>query len=71
METYNRICVKSARFKGGEHEASIERGKEYLTSAESKDGTVIVFTNYWIYGVPVELFAGEEQFTKPSKQEQK
>ena len=64
MKTFNRICIKSATFKGGEHEASIERGKEYLTSSESKDGSVSVFINRWIHGVPVELFAGEEEFAK-------
>jgi len=62
MKTFSRICIKDYEVtaENGDH-FEIKRGKEYLTS-EEKDGTVCVFTKFWVY-VPVDLFAGELQFT--------
>ena len=58
MITYNRICIKNYEIKDGDIFLVLERGKEYRTSAE-KEGTVTVFSKYWAYGIPVEIFAGE------------
>ena len=55
MKTFERVCIKD--FK-----PYIKRGKIYLTSDE-KDGTVTVFTSYWIFDVPVSVFAGGFLFT--------
>jgi len=64
METYKRICIKDHKIEISENESLIiKRGKEYLTSFEI-DNTVTIFTKYWIQGIPVNIFAGEQQFTK-------
>lgn len=63
METYKRICIEdhTVSDRAG-NSCSVERGKEYITSAE-KDGSVTVFKEYWA-PFPVNIFAGERQFTK-------
>jgi hypothetical protein len=63
MQTFNRICVKNWEItaENGDH-FKISRGKEYLTSGEHDDGTCTVFSNFWVK-VPVEVFAGEQEFT--------
>jgi hypothetical protein len=63
MKTFHRICIKSEEFTDGERTFKLVRGKEYLTTAEQK-GTVTVLSSLWVPCVPVELFAGEEVFTK-------
>lgn len=63
MTTFKRICIKTTEFRDAERTMTLERGREYLTSAE-KDGNVCVFSQYWAW-VPLELFAGAEQFTGP------
>ena len=40
---------------------TIHRAEEYTTSAE-RDGTVMVFSQYWVR-VPLRVFAGEVKFT--------
>lgn len=63
MQTFNRICIKDWEItaENGDHFKAV-RGKEYTTSTEHEDGTVTVFSNYWVR-VPVDHFAGEQQFT--------
>lgn len=62
MITFHRICIKSHTVTAQNGDtASIERGEEYLTSAE-RDGAVVVFSTSWC-PFPKECFAGEEPFT--------
>jgi len=65
MQTFHRICIEDYEKsdKSGQT-LKLKRGTEYLTSAEV-DGEVTVLTTYWLK-VPVKLFAGEKEFTKPS-----
>ena len=69
MKTFNRICIKNYEIHDSDGATfSLERGKEYRTSAvnhapsivgpEAKEGHVVVFSNYWV-SVPVDIFAGE------------
>jgi len=53
MKTFRRICLQDYPIIDGEKSFVLQRGKEYITSLEQDDGTVIVFTRYWIRGVPV------------------
>lgn len=64
MKTLNRICIKDYYAKDPKNglEMSLVRGHEYLTS-EVKENTVTVFTSVWGQ-VPVDVFAGEIEFTK-------
>ncbi len=64
MRTYNRICIKShtVTARNGDSQ-SIVRGREYLTSDIDENGEVTVFSSFWV-PFNVELFAGEEVFTK-------
>ena len=62
MDTFNRICIKDYEVKEDNKIFNLKRGKEYLTSQEDK-GKVVVFSSSWAK-VPVDLFAGELQFTK-------
>lgn len=63
MTTYHRICIKSYAVTDADGAvASVERGREYLSSAIDAAGTVTVFTRYW-FPVPIGYFAGEEPFT--------
>jgi hypothetical protein len=66
MQTFNRICVEDYDIIDGEKSLTLKRAQEYITSAE-RDGCVTVFTNFWATGVPVRIFAGEQQFTPPNK----
>ena len=63
MKTFKRICIDDweVAAENGDH-FQVKRGKEYLTSDEHDDGTVTVFTNFWVR-TPVEVFAGERSFT--------
>lgn len=62
MITFKRICIRDHRITAENGDTlRLERGKEYLTSAE-KSGEVTVFSSFWVK-VPVDLFAGEERFT--------
>lgn len=61
-KTFKRVCIKSYTVTDGDKSFTIERAKEYITSPEH-NGTVTVFTQYWIPLVPVEIFAGEIEFT--------
>lgn len=58
MEVCTRICVKEweIKAKNGDHWKA-ERGKEYTTSPRLKDGTVTVFSNFWV-PVPANNFGG-------------
>jgi len=56
MKTYERVCIK-------DFDPYLKRGEIYLTSAE-EDEKVTVFTSLWIYGVHVDIFAGEVIFTE-------
>lgn len=59
MKTYCRICLHDYSVTDDDRSFTLQRGAEYLTSAKRDDGTVTVFTSYWISGVPVLLFGGE------------
>lgn len=61
MKTFNRICIEDYSVSDGENTATVERGKEYITS-EEEEGMVTVFTNFW-FTAPVNVFAGEKEFT--------
>lgn len=63
MKTFNRICIKDWEItaQNGDH-FEVKRANEYLTSDVLDDGTVMVFSNFWV-PVPVEHFAGERMFT--------
>ena len=62
MQTFKRICIKDWEItaQNGDH-FSVARGEEYITSPV-REGSVVVFGRYWV-PVPVEHFAGEQQFT--------
>ena len=63
MKTLKRICIKSHTISDQSgHSMTVDRGKEYITSVEKK-GLVTVFSRFWV-PFPVDLFAGEEVFTK-------
>ena len=62
MTTFNRVCIKDFCIEAASGaEVELKRGHEYLTS-EERNKKVVVFSTYWVE-VPVELFAGEVQFT--------
>lgn len=57
MKTFKRVCLEDYTIVDAEGTTfTVERAKEYTTSAE-KDGTVVVFSRYWVT-VPVRIFAG-------------
>lgn len=73
MRTFNRICIKDYEIiaENGDRFA-VKRGQEYLTSAvndapaigpKAEANHVIVFGDFWV-PVPIEVFAGELEFTK-------
>ena len=57
MKTFDRICIEDYTVTEGEISATVHCGEEYITT-EERDGTVTVFTDYWIRYVPVKIFAG-------------
>lgn len=59
MKTFRRICLRDHPVTDGETTFTLKRGEEYLTSVERMDGTVTVFTRYWLHGIPISLFGGE------------
>ena len=68
METFERVCTKnySKEFtQGGGYGIKVDfkKGKKYLTSRIDEKGTVMVFTTWWIGGIPVEIFGQETIFT--------
>lgn len=61
-KTFKRVCIKDYTVTDEEGTSfTVQRAKEYITSSE-RDGVVVVFSQYWVT-VPVEIFAGEQQFT--------
>lgn len=73
MQTFKRLCIRDYTITDDHgHSFTVKRGHEYLTSAVDaapsigpapEEGCVIVFSHYWA-PVPVEVFAGEIEFTK-------
>jgi hypothetical protein len=62
MKTFYRICIKDYILEAENGDKlELKRGREYLTSVEEND-MVVVFTNFWVK-VPVNIFAGEVEFT--------
>jgi hypothetical protein len=60
LKVFNRVCIKDYTVTDQEGTSfTVERARSYITSPE-KDGTVMVFSRYWIT-VPVEIFAGERE----------
>ena len=68
MQTFKRVCVENYEIEDPDtHETfTVQRAKEYTTSAERPDGSLTVFSRYWV-SVPARIFAGEIQLTPPSK----
>ena len=63
MTTFQRICIQDHTIRDQEGtEFTLRRAKEYTTSAEREDGTVMVFSQYWVR-VPIAFFAGALPFT--------
>ena len=58
MKTFKRICIKDFDYE----DIHLCRGKEYITTPE-ENGVVTVFSDYWYSNIPVNIFAGELQFT--------
>ena len=56
MEVYERICLKDWHIEAenGDRQA-LQRGKHYTTSASRDDGTVIVFSSFWVRA-PIDIF---------------
>ena len=64
MRTFKRICIKD--FVANGH-FTIKRGEEYLTSPvrlEIGHEFVTVYSSFWVYNVPANIFAGEQVFTE-------
>ncbi len=57
MKAYKRICIKDFTIRADNATVKLLRGKEYTTS-RVRNGTLTVYTNYWIPRVPKEIFAG-------------
>ena len=63
MTTFSRICIRDFSVTDSVGQiATVERGKEYCTSAVRPNGAVMVFGAFW-WPCPVEHFAGEVPFT--------
>lgn len=64
MTTFKRVCLKDHTITDQEGTTfTLQRAKEYTTSGERSDGTVMVFSRFWVR-VPVSLFSGEELSTR-------
>jgi hypothetical protein len=62
-KTFKRVCIEDydiVALDGGHFR--VERAKEYITGPERDDGTLTVFSRYWV-NVPARIFAGEVMFT--------
>jgi hypothetical protein len=58
MKTFNRICIQSCTVTDDSGDSlTIERGKEYTTSDVNAEGSVTVFSTFWVK-FPASLFAG-------------
>lgn len=66
MTVFHSICIEDHVIEEGEDRLELKRGKEYTTSAERADGTVIVFSRYWAK-VPARLFAGSQPLGRQSE----
>lgn len=63
MTTYKRICIEDSAIEAENGDRQeLKRGQEYITSGLHEDGTVTVFSTYWVR-FPVTVFAGEKRFT--------
>lgn len=63
MRTYKRICIEDYIVEDEAVSFTLKRGKEYITTPED-NGTVTVFTNYWLRDIPAKIFVAEKVFTK-------
>lgn len=56
MKVYDRICLKNwfIEAENGDR-LELHRGKSYTTSASQPDGTVTVFSRFWVT-VPLDVF---------------
>jgi hypothetical protein len=58
MKTFNRVCIQSCTVEIDNYKKfTVERGKEYITSDVNSEGSVTVFSSYWV-SMPASLFAG-------------
>ena len=63
MTTFKRVCIQDYSIRTAEGAVfELKRCKEYITSAEQPDNTVVVFSSHWVT-VPSSIFAGPVQFT--------
>lgn len=59
VKVYKRICLYDHTITDDEGTSfTLKRGTEYTTSGPLEDGTVMVFSQYWVR-VPLALFGGE------------
>ena len=56
MKVYERICLKDwhIQAENGDRQ-DLKRGKTYTTGASREDGTVEVFSTFWV-GAPIDIF---------------
>ena len=49
MKVYERICLKDWHIeaRNGDRQ-DLKRGKTYTTSAPQEDGSVVVFSRFWV-----------------------
>jgi hypothetical protein len=56
MEVYERICLKDWHIEAENGDRQeLKRGKSYTTTASHDDGTVIVFSRFWVRA-PLDVF---------------
>ena len=56
MKVYDRICLKDWRIEAQNGDKQeLKRGKQYTTGASREDGTVTVFSSFWVRA-PVDIF---------------
>lgn len=63
--TFKRVCIEDYTIVADDGATfTLTRGTEYTTSPEHADGTVRVYSRYWV-NVPARIFAGAVQFSGP------
>lgn len=56
MKIYERICLKDWHIEAQNGDRQdLTRGKTYTTSASMDDGTVTVFSSFWVQA-PIDIF---------------
>lgn len=56
MKVYERICLRDWFIEAANGDRlDLKRGKSYTTSASQPDGTVAVFSRFWVIA-PLDIF---------------